>query len=76
MPPARTFAVMLYAGIAVAGAKGVSAAEGRAMVTITDQAFQINATATFFQLKDNIRGDLAVIRSRPPSCSCRTSPAS
>ena len=60
MPPARKFAVMLYAGIEVAGTNGVSAAQGRAMVTITDQAFQINATATFFKMKDNIKGDLAV----------------
>jgi hypothetical protein len=60
MPPAGAFAVMLYAGIEVAGSNGVSAAQGRALVTITDRAFQINATATFFNAADKIKGDLAV----------------
>lgn len=60
MPPAKLFAVMLYAGIEVAGSNGVSAAQGRAMVTITDKAFQINASATFFKMKDQITGDLAI----------------
>jgi hypothetical protein len=60
MPPAGAFAVMLYAGFEVAGSNGASAAVGRAMVTITDQAFQINATAAFFKMKDQITGDLAL----------------
>lgn len=60
MPPAGMFAVMLYAGIEVAGSNGVSAAQGKVMVTITDKAFQINGTATFFQMKGQLTGDLAV----------------
>ncbi|MBL8996095.1 MAG: hypothetical protein JNL44_02165 [Gemmatimonadetes bacterium] len=60
MPPAGRFAVMLYAGFEVAGTNGVSAAAGRALVTITDQAFQINAMATFFRMNDQISGDLAL----------------
>lgn len=60
MPPASRFAVMLYAGFAVGGVNGASVAAGRALVTITDQAFQINATATFFQLNDKVTGDLAL----------------
>ncbi|MCC7002686.1 MAG: hypothetical protein IT357_11075 [Gemmatimonadaceae bacterium] len=60
MPPAGKFAVMLYAGIEVAGSNGVSAAQGKVMVTVTDKAFQINGTATFFQMKGQLTGDLAV----------------
>ncbi len=60
MPPAGKFAVMLYAGFEVAGTNGVSAAAGRALVTITDQAFQINAMATFFKMNDQLSGDLAL----------------
>lgn len=60
MPPAGAFAVMLYAGFEVAGTNGVSAAAGRALVTITDRAFQINAMATFFKMNDQLSGDLAL----------------
>ncbi|MFN0100218.1 MAG: hypothetical protein ACKVS7_16255 [Gemmatimonadaceae bacterium] len=60
MPPAGKFAVMLYAGIEVAGSNGVSAAQGKVMVTITDKAFQINGTATFFKMEGKLTGDLAV----------------
>ena len=60
MPPAGAFAVMLYAGVEFAGSNGVSAAAGRAMLTITDQAVQLNAMATFFKMKDQISGDFAL----------------
>ena len=60
MPPAGAFAVMLYAGFEVAGTNGASAAAGRALVTITDRAFQINAMATFFKMNDQLSGDLAL----------------
>ncbi len=60
MPPASKFAVMLYAGFAVGGVNGASVAAGKALVTITDKAFQINATATFFNLSDQVTGDLAL----------------
>lgn len=60
MPPAGAFAVMLYAGFEVAGTNGASAAAGRALVTITDRAFQINAMATFFRMNDQLSGDLAL----------------
>ncbi len=67
MPPAGAFAVMLYAGLQVAGANGVSAAAGRALVTITDRAFQINATATFFRMDGQLTGDLALQVGWSPS---------
>ena len=60
MPPAAAFAVMLYATVDVGGTAGAAVASGRAMVTITDKAFQINAAATFFNRKDEIKGDLAL----------------
>ncbi len=60
MPPAGQFAVMLYASVDVVGAGGASAASGRAMLTITDQAAQLNAMATFFNMHNQISGDLAL----------------
>lgn len=60
MPPAAAFAVMLYASVDIGGTAGAAVASGRAMVTITDQAFQLNVAATFLNRKDEITGDLAL----------------
>ncbi len=60
MPPAATFAVMLYASVDIGGTAGAAVASGRAMVTITDQAFQLNVAATFLNRQDEITGDLAL----------------
>ncbi len=60
MPPAGAFAVMLYASVDIGGTAGAAVASGRAMVTITDQAFQLNVAATFLNRKDEITGDLAL----------------
>jgi len=60
MPPAGQFAVMLYASMDVVGAGGTSAASGRAMLTVTDRAAQLNAMATFFNMHEQISGDLAL----------------
>lgn len=71
MPPAGAFAVMLYAGFEVGGTAGASAAAGRALVTITDKAFQINAMATFFKMNDQLSGDLALQVGWDPSAYVR-----
>lgn len=60
MPPAAQFAVMLYASVDIVGAGGASAASGRAMLTVTDRAAQLNAMATFFKMDRQISGDLAL----------------
>ena len=59
-PPGGKFAVLLYAAVAGLGASGASAFEGRALVTITDQIFRLDGAMQFFQLKDELKGDLTV----------------
>ncbi len=71
MPPAGAFAVMLYAAFEFGGSNGASVAAGRALVTITDQAFQINAQATFFQMDRQLSGDLALQVGWTPSVYVR-----
>lgn len=59
-PPGGKFAILLYAGVAVAGKGQASAVEGRALVTITDQIFRLDGSAKFFGQGDRLEGDLAL----------------
>ncbi len=60
MPTDARFAILLYAGFAVAGANGASAAKGRTLVTITDAMFQLNAEATFLEMDNELKGELVL----------------